>query len=119
MQLALDSTTTDLCLDAAGNIATIGDDSPDLVVQRVATRLRTFQGECYLDRSVGVPYFQEVLKRRPDLSRIRALFVERIRSVPGVASVTSADVSFDPASRQFSLTFSAVTTSGATISGSL
>lgn len=71
MQLALDTETWDIGLDGSGNIAVLVDPSA-LLAQRIQCRLQTFKGECFLDRSVGVPYYEEILKKNPDLGRVRS-----------------------------------------------
>lgn len=106
MQLELDNATWDLVLDGTGNIKTIGSaDAPALLSQRIKHRLQTFRGECFLDRSVGVPYFSEVLKKNPDLGRIRSLFASIIKGVTGVVKILSLVLDFEQATRRLSVTF--------------
>lgn len=120
MQLELNTATWDLELDAAGNIKTLGSDDPAaLLSQRVCHRLQTFRGECYLDRSVGVPYFAEVLKKRPDVSRIRSLFASVIAGVEGVAQILSLDLRFVQSSRRLSVSFRVKGAAGEIAEGAL
>ena len=85
MELSLDKATWDLHLDATGNIATVGEaDFPALLSQRITHRLQTFKGECFLDREIGVPYYEEILKKNPDLGRIRSLLSSVISGIDGV-----------------------------------
>lgn len=108
MQLALNETEWDIYLDRTGNLATLGiKHFGKLLCQRIKHRLQTFQGECFLDRRVGVPYFSEVLKKNPDLSRIRSLLASVISSVEGVVKILSLEVLFDQAERHLSVEFKA------------
>ena len=106
MQLELDNATWDLVLDGTGNVKTLGsDDAPALLSQRIKHRLQTFRGECYLDRSVGVPYFSEVLKKNPDLSRIRSLLASVISGVTGVLKILELSLDFQQRARALRVVF--------------
>lgn len=107
MQLELNTATWDLELGPDGNIRTLGDSDPAaLLSQRICHRLRTFRGECYLDRSVGVPYFSEVLKKRPDLGHIRSLLASVISGVPGVLKILELSLDFRQNTRVLRVSFS-------------
>ncbi|HFT8008547.1 TPA: hypothetical protein ACU9T0_006591 [Burkholderia cenocepacia] len=82
--LLLDQQTWDLCLDAYGNIAVAS--SPYATAQDVASAVRTFRGECWYDTSVGVPYWQDILGKRPPLPLIKKDIVTEARRVKGVQS---------------------------------
>lgn len=117
MQLALDS-DWDIYLDRTGNIAQLKpSEDGSLLCQRIKHRLQTFRGECYLDRSVGVPYFSEVMKKNPDLRRIRALLTSVVAGVEGVAKVLELGVVFDPKTRHMTATFRAQADDGTIATG--
>ncbi|HDR9087374.1 hypothetical protein KDW82_06040 [Burkholderia vietnamiensis] len=80
--LLLDQTTWDLCLDAYGNIAVASE--PYAIAQDVACAVRAFRGECWYDTSVGVPYWQDILGKRPQLQLIKKDIVTEARRVKGV-----------------------------------
>jgi len=106
MQFALATLTWDLYLDSSGNIAVLPDKPvAPLLSQRIKHRLQTFRGECYLDRSIGVPYFSEVMKKNPDLGRIRSLLASVISGVEGVVKILSLDVLFSQRTRTLSVKF--------------
>lgn len=84
----------------------------DHIRQTIACRLRFGRGEWFLDLREGVPYYQVVLVKNPDLSVIRALFRRVIMSVPGVLSVPVLTLDLDRASRTLSVAFQAVCRSG-------
>ena len=123
MQLALDTNTWDIFLDSTGNIARLDDSTPerlvDLICQRVRHRLQTFQWECYLDRSVGVPYFSEVLKKNPDLRRVKNLMVATINGVEGVKKIIDFSVDFSARTREYRVIFKAEADDGTIVEGSI
>jgi hypothetical protein len=116
MQLALDTSTWDLELDSSGNIATLSDPAA-LLSQRIQCRLQTFRGECFLDRSIGVPYFSEVTRKNPDLARVRSLLASVVAGVEGVSKVLSLELLFESARRHLSVTFRVLGSSGEIATG--
>src|ERR1700739_5101531 len=62
--LLLDTGSWDMDLDAFGNLATCGDNTPNAtntgpeyrMAQDVATQCLSWQGEVYYDTTVGLPY---------------------------------------------------------------
>jgi len=82
--MLLDTATWDLVLDVSGNWAVAGD--PYSLAQDAASAIRLFQGELWYDTKPGIPYFQDFLGRPPDVALMKAKFVERAKTVPGVVS---------------------------------
>lgn len=84
--------------------------------QRIDCVLRTFLGEWWLDPGQGIPYFQELFKKTPDLAVARQAFLTVIKSVPGVVEVTSLIVGFTNATGTFRVDFT-VRGTDSTVSG--
>lgn len=82
------------------------------IQQHILQRLRIYLGEWFLNTTIGVAYFQLVLVKNPDESKVDAIFQSTIIQTPGVVSLTS--YSFNPnfATRQLEISFSALTTNG-------
>ncbi len=79
--------------------------------QHLQIRLRTFAGEWFLNTSVGVPYFDSVFIKNPDLTVLNTVFTKVILDTPGVISLSS--LSFEiSGNRQLFVSFSAITTNG-------
>lgn len=108
----------DIELDSTGNIRQASE-SADTVAQRVETYLKTHQGEHYLDRSIGVPWFPEVMRKNPDTNRIRALLISVISGIRGVSKILEFNVGFDGASRTFSVNFKLLADDGTTVTGGI
>lgn len=83
----LDWETGDSCLDANGDIAVAS--APYSISQDVATQLSTFLGECWYDTTQGVPYWQQILGKRPTASLIASLLEAQALLVPDVATATA------------------------------
>lgn len=115
---AFDSTTDDLALDGSYQIA-VTHSLADIVADRIRTRLRTFRGEHFLDRDLGVPYFEEVLKKNPDVERVRNLLLLATSEVEGVLKVLSFDTTFDQESRTFLVRFKVLVDGGIAVEGEL
>lgn len=79
--------TGDSCLDASGNIAVAS--APYSIAQDVATQLSTFLGECWYDATQGIPYWQQILGKRPPASLIISLLEAQALLVPDVETAVA------------------------------
>ncbi len=82
--LYLSPTTGDLCLDSNGNIAVATGEYA--IAQDVSSAIKTVLGEVFYNTTLGVPYFQQILGKRPPLPLIKAQLVAAALTVPGVVS---------------------------------
>lgn len=110
--LALDPATGDIDLTAQKLHLVDGDDA---IVQHVALRLRMFRGEWFLDSTVGMPYYERVLVKNPDLVAVRSAFRQAIASTPGIASIDKFDLALDSTIRKLTVTFTATKQEGGTL----
>lgn len=113
----------DISLDLDPSSPTYGDlliVDGDLVInsgiggiqQDILTRLRTYLGEWFLDNTIGMPYFQQILLKNPDQSKIDAAFINMIMGTPGVISLVSYSFATDFVLRTLTVSFVAQTTQG-------
>lgn len=70
-------------------------DGIDLVKQLVQENLRTFLGEAFSDVTVGVPYFQEILKKGVEINTVSSIIKDTILQTKGVISLKSFELDFD------------------------
>jgi hypothetical protein len=82
------------------------------VQQDILQRLRMFLGEWFLDNTKGVAWFQQILIKNPDTSKIDLILLNTILTTPGVTSVTAYSFTPNFAARTLQVTFSATSTSG-------
>lgn len=108
--LAEDPETRELIM-VAGDLVLTRD--LDAIRQDIDKRLRTFRGEWFLDESEGVPYFESVLVKSPDLSAIQSVFRRELLAVDGVDKVNSLlSLDFNRATRKLSVTWSVLSDLG-------
>lgn len=96
-------------LDAQGdmtfghNMADFLENSPETVAQAIDTRLRLFQGEWFLDVTVGTPYQTQILGARK-LDLAGPAIRDRILGTQGVKDIQNFETSFNANTREFSVT---------------
>lgn len=92
-------------LDDAGDY-TIGtgadflSNNPDTVAQAIATRLRLWRGEWFVDTTAGMPWSQEVLGKRQAGRNPDAAIKQQILGTQGVTGIASYSSSFDGDTRR-------------------
>jgi hypothetical protein len=82
--MLLNPTTWDLTLDSSNNMALAPQ--PLGLAQDAASAIKTFLGECWWDKTVGIPWLQQVLGQKPTLSVLKQQLVNAALTVPDVAS---------------------------------
>lgn len=107
----LETSNHDLAL-VAGNLVLCRD--VRAITQHVEARLRFFLGEWFLDLREGVPYWEEVFVKNPDVSVVRTLLSRVITETPGVVDLTTAEFRFDPQERILYYTIEFSTDTGQT-----
>lgn len=93
-----------------GNMTLVTDD--DAIVQQITIRLQLLLGEWFLDKRVGMPLFEDVFKKNPDLTRVRSIYRQTILTTPGIASFEEFTLVVDGATRTLSVDFIARKTDG-------
>lgn len=90
------------------------------VRQNIRTALQLKLGEWFMDTSLGVPWFQELLgdasKGSDRDAKIRTALTREILSVPDIQSITSLSMSFDNRGRKMTIEFTVKCAFG-TVSG--
>lgn len=79
------------------------------VSQKINIRLRWFLGEWRWDEDVGLPYFDELLIKKPRIDYFEELIREEIFNVDEVTEVTSVSISYDAATRKAKVNYIAKT----------
>lgn len=80
--------------------------------QHILQRLRTYLGEWFMDLSIGIDYFGQILTKNPDQSTIDAIFISIILGTPGVAELSAYSFQSDFTTRTASVSFTVQTTQG-------
>lgn len=87
-------------------------DGTQPVLQDILQRLSFFLGEWFMDNTQGLPWFQQILIKNPDQSKIDALFLNTIMGTPGVIQVNAYSFTVNSTQRILSVSFNALSTSG-------
>lgn len=61
----------------------------EFITQQLKIRLGTYQGEWYLDTSLGLPYFQTILKKGVDKELVDSIFKKAISDQKGVDRIVT------------------------------
>lgn len=118
VDLLLDENEHDLVIGEDGDLQ-FTNGTVDEVAQLICCRLRMFLGEWYLNRLEGVPYFEEVLKKNPNLAQVRALLLSVVVDTPNVEKVLQFDSTFDASTRSYSVRFKAQASDGTVVEGEI
>ena len=74
--------------------------------------LRQLAGEWFLDLDYGLPYFEQILVKNPNLPSVQDIFRRAILSVKGVSSVERITLSLDTTQRTLSVSWVVLTDLG-------
>lgn len=108
MNFALDG-DGDLAM-TANNITLI--DGKSEIQQIIKCNLQAVAGEWFLDGTLGLPWFEQILEKQNSDTNIDNIFLEAIRTSAGVISVTRFVSSLDRSTRTLSIDFSVLTVDG-------
>lgn len=84
----------------------------DEIRQMTSCRLQAFQGDWFLNLDLGMPYFQEILKKVTTAAQIEAIFLQEIGKIPGILDIDEFNIEFIKTTREINITFRATTTAG-------
>jgi len=104
----------DIALES-GDVVVLGytdETRVQYIRQKISARFKFFLGEWFLDLREGISYYRDVFVRNPNLPLIRSLFLRVLKTTPGVISVASFRLQYDPAARELSAEFEAVVDGG-------
>lgn len=87
----------DFLLDSNGDLAVVNGDFAGVagaaaVPQGIRTRTLMFEGESFLDVTVGVKWLTDILIKNPDPSNVRSILAKAIGKTPDVTSVLGAQL---------------------------
>ena len=97
-------------------------DLTEYVSQKIENVLSTFTNEWFLDDTIGIPYYDRILIKQADINDVNNIILTAINGITEIIEVLSFDVSFDSATRTYSMDFKIVASDGTdavTIEGTL
>jgi hypothetical protein len=97
-----DEITKDLILDSNKNLK-LTSTLQEYVSQKIENKLRFLKGEWFLNVDLGVPYFETIFKKNPDINLINTIFIREIRSIEEVIEIIKFETDYDSSLRSFSI----------------
>jgi hypothetical protein len=88
------------------------NDYPASVAQRIRNYFLTFQGEWYLVREYGLPYFQQIFQKRMDAPKLKQLYENYGKRLDYLTRFEVTDVQIDREKRRANIKFKATTLTG-------
>lgn len=73
----------------------------EYLLQKISIVLQFFFGEWYLDTSVGLPLYQILFVKKPDVATIDAMIKKAILDIDGVTELSSYSSRYDSTTREF------------------
>ena len=80
--------------------------------QHMQSRLRTFLAEWFLNTALGVPYFEQILRKNPNPIIVDSVIKREISESPGFVSLLEYESVLDPANRLLTVDFQSETDEG-------
>ena len=77
------------------------------IANKIRIALKTFTNEWYLNINAGLPYYEDILIKNPNLDFISDLFQTEILSINSVDSLQDFELSLD-SDRKLNITFTAI-----------
>ncbi len=94
-----------------GNLQVI--DKGASVLQAVRNRLAMYQGEWFLDKNAGTPWFQQIFVKPINLSVVESIIKARVLDTDGVLRITKFSLGdFNATNRNITISFEAETIYG-------
>ena len=117
------ATVRDLYLDDSHDIVLDGADlrlvsAGEAIRQSADVRLQFFAEEWFLDLSAGVPWFQEILIKNPNIPAVTEVFRAQLLAVPGIALIEQLGVDYTSGTRTLRVNWRAPTDLGELIQSS-
>lgn len=109
----------DILFGATGDLVLTSDANPngtDPVVQLILQTLFIFLGEWFMDLTIGIDYFGQILIVNPDQNAIDAIFINQILSVQGVDTLLAYSFTPNFLTRQLQIAFKVMKTNGVVVS---
>jgi hypothetical protein len=77
----------------------------EAIRQHLQARFRFFSGEWFLDETIGVPYFRDILVKKPVFAVVQQILKDTVLDTHGVTELLSFDFNYDQFTREASLEF--------------
>jgi len=89
------------------------------VSQKLRIRLSFFRGEWYLNINKGIPYFESVFVKNPNISFIEDLIILEINTCPGVEELLNLNLEVEKSTRELIINFTVKLEDGEILNGTV
>ena len=100
--LYLDENTKDLEIGSNKNWR-LTNNLTEYVSQKIESILGFFSEEWFLDYTLGIPYFQSILKKNPDINLINTIFLNAIKNIDEVKEVLKFEITYNESERTYAI----------------
>ncbi len=87
------------------------------VAQKLFIKFRFFLGEYYLDTSVGIDFFGQILVKNPNIRLIQSIFRAKLAETPGVGEVKNLKILYNKITRELGVSWIVVLEDGTELEG--
>lgn len=70
------------------------------IEEHIEQRLRTVLGEHFLDKTIGLPWFDDIFTKNPNIPVVEATVINEILNTPGVIRILEFNTDFNKGIRQ-------------------
>lgn len=84
---------------------------------KLEARLKTFFAEWFVNRTIGIPYFQEILKKQVDINNVQVILSNVIKQTTGVEELINFTIDYNGTTRKYFYNFEVVSTDGTLVVG--
>lgn len=84
---------------------------------KIESRLKIFYGEWFANQTIGVPYFEQILKKQADIDNVQVIFSDVIKATYGVKELLSFTVVYSITTRLYEYTFEVLADQDILVSG--
>lgn len=114
--LFVDPVTYDLALDSTNNLR-LTENTTEWLSAKLEAKLKTFLGEWFANQNIGIPYYQDILKKQIDLNNVEVIFSEAVKNTAGVKELLEFSVDYDGSTRLYKYTFKVLAETGNIVTG--
>lgn len=115
--LYLDENTKDLVLTTNKNLK-LTSTLTEFVSQKIENLLLFFKEEWFLDYEKGVPYFENVFTKNPDINLINTIFLREIKSISEVEEILNFETTYTSSTRTYTIDFEVKASDGTIVENS-
>jgi uncharacterized protein (DUF2164 family) len=100
----LDEINKDLTLTSEKNLRVTSTLS-EFVSQKIENKLMFFKAEWFLNFELGIPYFDNIFVKNPDINLINTIFIREIRSIEEIIEIIKFETEYNPQLRTYAIDY--------------